>query len=538
MCQRHRFGSLAPRVTGGSIGGSEIGMSEGEAQSEIEGQRSSSARASDGPGVPRITPSTIMTYGTPHRFANTHPDVASPAGWQPSRANNPYASHPSASGSYLYPSAAPPLPQHNYPFAPIYTEETDPLDPYETSTSEDDDLSDEDTGNDELMTDLTISRPTAPSSNAPAGFLSTVPFSFSSAFTSTNRKAARKKVPSRGLSLASGEDRMVLERASSQPVISNASMDHEQEEGRASEGKGKGREKKRRASGTEHLFDKDDESENDRERFSYRMHFKKAYLTGERSFHTHAIRMTPFDSTLIRSASSPYAESNWLRGGRLLSTHTSTDDGVVTSLAVDDNHIVIGMANCKIHVFEAESGTFIRTLVGHELGVWCLTLVSAGGERVEVPAPGQKGSDDDEESRGMDGVETGGGFGRYGAFGHGGPIDSRRSSDGANAWEGGPMRTVDATSVDSTTSTNSFSQFHQGGPASSTTSLPTTFNNISDVPGMRGFLGSRPKRAARFGEKSDQSDVCGAARGWGQPHAMIVSGGCDRDVRVWDIETG
>jgi F-box and WD-40 domain protein CDC4 len=232
------------------------------------------------------------------------------------------------------------------------------------------------------------------------------------------------------------------------------------------------------------------------------------------------------------SLSSLRPESNWLRGGRLLSTHTSTDDGVVTSLAVDDKHIVIGMTNCKIHVVEAESGTFIRTLIGHELGVWCLTLVSAGGERVEAPVPSE-GSDD--EGREMDGVESGG----YGGRATYGGADSRRSSDGANAWEGGPMRTVDATSIDATSSQSShpFPQYHQGA-SFSTTSLPTTFNNISDVPGMRGFLTSRPKRATKAGEKTDQSDVCGAAKGWGQPHAMIVSGGCDRDVRVWDIETG
>jgi hypothetical protein len=59
--------------------------------------------------------------------------------------------------------------------------------------------------------------------------------------------------------------------------------------------------------------------------------------------------------------------------------------------------------------------SFIRTLVGHNLGVWCLTLVSAGGERVEDLFPGQEGSNDNGEGREM-------------------------GSEEANARERGPMR--------------------------------------------------------------------------------------------------
>lgn len=38
--------------------------------------------------------------------------------------------------------------------------------------------------------------------------------------------------------------------------------------------------------------------------------------------------------------------------------------------------------------------------------------------------------------------------------------------------------------------------------------------------------------------ESARSDVAGATRGWGQPGALVVSGGCDKDVRVWDVRTG
>ncbi|PWN52599.1 WD40 repeat-like protein [Violaceomyces palustris] len=100
-----------------------------------------------------------------------------------------------------------------------------------------------------------------------------------------------------------------------------------------------------------------------RKPFSYKTHFKLAYLT----------------------------ESNWLRGGRLLTQYTSSDNGaVVTSLAIDSEWIVVGMANSKIHVFDAKTGLYALTLQGHESGVWCLTLVSrCGAKRTTSTAAAQ-----------------------------------------------------------------------------------------------------------------------------------------------------
>jgi F-box and WD-40 domain protein CDC4 len=42
--------------------------------------------------------------------------------------------------------------------------------------------------------------------------------------------------------------------------------------------------------------------------------------------------------------------------------------------------------------------------------------------------------------------------------------------------------------------------------------------------------------SARFSQQ--QQAACGTATGWGQRGAIAVTGGCDRDVRVWDVETG
>jgi hypothetical protein len=156
--------------------------------------------------------------------------------------------------------------------------------------------------------------------------------------------------------------------------------------------------------------------------FSYKTHFKRAYLT----------------------------EQNWLRGpGRLLNTQISVDDSVVTSLGFDGEWIVVGMATSLVHVFESSTGQWVRTLKGHELGVWCLVLVSKGGGR------GREGKKRASSFCGLD----------------------------AREW-----------------------------------SLP---------PGLEGS-----------GMSAQQASVCGTARGWGQEDAVVVTGGCDRDLRVWNVRTG
>ncbi|CAG8757536.1 15529_t:CDS:2 [Racocetra persica] len=93
-------------------------------------------------------------------------------------------------------------------------------------------------------------------------------------------------------------------------------------------------------------------------KFSYKDHFRRRYIV----------------------------ESNWKYGGRTLVTHISPDSGVVTSLQMCQNYIVVGMDNKKIHIFDVSDGNYIKTLTGHEGGVWALqyideVLVSGGCDR-------------------------------------------------------------------------------------------------------------------------------------------------------------
>ncbi|GMK59467.1 hypothetical protein CspeluHIS016_0800730 [Cutaneotrichosporon spelunceum] len=178
---------------------------------------------------------------------------------------------------------------------------------------------------------------------------------------------------------------------------------------------------------------------------SYREQFRDAYLT----------------------------ENNWLRGGRLLTMHSSMGDSVVTSLVVNEEYIVIGMANSKIHVFDAATGHYVQSLLGHELGVWALVLVSPH-TRSRTAAPPRR------------------------------PENVRRAS-------------------------------FTGTRASDELGSDT-------VPVYRSTSSNGSERSpsnARVTKRLNSSDVCGAAASWGGiKRTLVVSGGCDREVRVWDIVTG
>ncbi|QIX00281.1 hypothetical protein AMS68_005798 [Peltaster fructicola] len=81
-----------------------------------------------------------------------------------------------------------------------------------------------------------------------------------------------------------------------------------------------------------------------------------------------------------------YLISKAWRAGGMLSSHTITpDQGVVTSLHLTQDYIVVGLDNAKIHVF-GPTGEHLRSLHGHVMGVWAMAphgniLVSGGCDR-------------------------------------------------------------------------------------------------------------------------------------------------------------
>ncbi|GAB5585429.1 hypothetical protein Unana1_00329 [Umbelopsis nana] len=87
-----------------------------------------------------------------------------------------------------------------------------------------------------------------------------------------------------------------------------------------------------------------------RQNFSYREYFKRKYNI----------------------------EAAWENGGKVSTFLDSLDPGLVTSLQFDDNIIVAGCDNHKIEVFDSKCGTKLRTMEGHEGGVWALQFSGTG----------------------------------------------------------------------------------------------------------------------------------------------------------------
>lgn len=88
-----------------------------------------------------------------------------------------------------------------------------------------------------------------------------------------------------------------------------------------------------------------------RQNFSYRHYFKKKYN--------------------IAAA--------WAHGGKVNQVEEGFGDGLVTSLQYDEKYTVVGCDNHRIEVFDTNTAEKVRTLEGHEGGVWALQF--KGGEK-------------------------------------------------------------------------------------------------------------------------------------------------------------
>lgn len=272
--------------------------------------------------------------------------------------------------------------------------------------------------------------------------------------------------------------------------------------------------------------------------FSYKTHFKLAYLT----------------------------ESNWLRGGRLLTQHVSSDESsgegsIVTCLSIDDDWIVVGMANAKIHVFDARTGLFVKTLVGHSSGVWCLSLISKSSSGTSSFQPSAKGKNP-APSEPMDKEKPNTMCGAY-------PYDNDRPlytpTPDLNLIHHDPrpiastfspemhfinLPTDDPPSRDEPTKSSILEESqsrlpqqrsmpflgdlsipHDGDAVSVNSDASTFAKGASDTH-------SNPHSTRGAGLGSNFGSPCGSVAGYGNENAIVVSSGCDRDVRVWDLATG
>ncbi|KAJ3901986.1 WD40 repeat-like protein [Lentinula edodes] len=286
---------------------------------------------------------------------------------------------------------------------------------------------------------------------------------------------------------------------------------------------------------------------------------------------------------------------NWHNGGHLLRAHkipsssNNPESGVVTSLALDEDWVVVGLANCRIHVFSARTGVLARTLVGHELGVWAVYLVHKGGY---MDGPGRVSK-----------LPDGGGATKNGKRRK--RRDAFPSGKGEEIEEDNLSSTHRRPEARSRRSEGDIDMIHSNLPDWTIGGLTTNHPNANanaagaDPPlhqfvpsSLRIALGLKPDNDSndadniKYEEEKERGDwgdqdweqrsgcdvfdedaevddhnmdieggpddssrqrsrypgkpsgVSGSSEGWGQPGALVVSGGCDKSVRVWDIRSG
>lgn len=204
-------------------------------------------------------------------------------------------------------------------------------------------------------------------------------------------------------------------------------------------------------------------------------------------------RPPPLYSYKTRVKLAYLTETNWLTAGVLLAKHLSADDSVVTTLSFDESWIVVGMANSKIHVFSAVNGAWKRSLegrAGHTQGVWAMVLVSPMVNSMQTQGKGR-------ERRGPG----------YGA--------QASASASPNGWFGFNLP---------------FTHPHHETPSPTPAPAQAYTQDEHEQSG---------KPAEEDETETEGGNLCGSVRGWqGLKTSLVVSGGCDKQVKVWDLETG
>jgi F-box and WD-40 domain protein CDC4 len=73
--------------------------------------------------------------------------------------------------------------------------------------------------------------------------------------------------------------------------------------------------------------------------------------------------------------------------------------------------------------------------------------------------------------------------------------------------------------------------------SANSTSKPSSPSAPSSPRKRKSHRAHTRSRTSKAGP-GNRSDVCNASQGWGQPNTLVVSGGCDKVLRVWDVRSG
>lgn len=77
-----------------------------------------------------------------------------------------------------------------------------------------------------------------------------------------------------------------------------------------------------------------------------------------------------------------------------------------------------------------------------------------------------------------------------------------------------------------------------GSPSSADPPPPPLPEDPTLTPQWRSALGFDSASSLLRGQCTEQSDPCNVSEGWGQPNSLVVSGGCDKMLKVWDVRSG
>lgn len=179
----------------------------------------------------------------------------------------------------------------------------------------------------------------------------------------------------------------------------------------------------------------------------------------------------------------------------------------MTSVAIDHEWIAVGLASSYIQVFSARTGVLSRTLRGHESGVWAVHLVSAGGRRVEPPAAAT--------------MPTARPATPSPPTGEAAVVGAAPDRPGGVVAEAAAAALRDV-------------EYQIPG------SLRIAIGLDKPRHPLGGLFDEDEEGAEPASEESapKPSDVYSSSEGWGQANALVVSGGCDKELRVWDVKSG
>ncbi|KAI0074235.1 WD40 repeat-like protein [Panus rudis PR-1116 ss-1] len=280
-----------------------------------------------------------------------------------------------------------------------------------------------------------------------------------------------------------------------------------------------------------HEYDLDEEWLPNDPSFSYYEHYKREHVTvsnwrhGGHLLRSHRVPFLPAPQPRVNpvrlmdsehaypTPSSPDGSST--NGQTVSDTIGDTDlpsrpsnPAIPTSVAIDNDWVVVGLANSKIYVFSARTGVLTRTLVGHTAGVWAVAIVR-GAESTGKPAYYRSRRSESSNST-SDASEPGDDYNRS-------PVDLLS-----------PHINFDASA-----------RYALGLPPYPRRRKPSSHNSQSSHYSPSSDGGGRlPYDPYEGLENAKRSEPSGASDGWGQPNTLIVSSGCDKVVRVWDAMSG